>query len=160
MAVSGAPSSHRPATGKAQASAASAAPQSPLYRPSSPRPKSPHVSIYRWPITMAMSIAHRASGAALYAGAVFFVIYLAALAYGEPVFNCVQALYTSLLGQSVLFLYTLALVHHMVGGIRHLFWDVNTHLLEKHCATKTAWATVFISLILTALIWAVACIWF
>ncbi|KAA6205483.1 MAG: succinate dehydrogenase, cytochrome b556 subunit [Candidatus Tokpelaia sp.] len=130
------------------------------YRPSSPRPKSPHVTIYRWPITMAMSIAHRATGAALYAGTVLLVIYLAALAMGEQSFHYVQAIYLSPVGEFILFLYTLALVHHMVGGIRHLFWDVRPGLMEKHCATKTAWATIGISLIVTIFIWFVACTFF
>jgi len=151
-----------PAADSISGSAASAAVNAarPMWQPSAPRPKSPHVSIYRWPITMAMSIAHRATGAALYAGTVFLVIYLAALAWGETAFSYVQAIYLSPVGLIILFLYTLALVHHMVGGIRHLCWDVHTNLMEKHCASKTARATVFISLVLTALIWAVACIWF
>jgi len=130
------------------------------YRPSQPRPKSPHVTIYRWPVTMAMSIAHRATGAALYAGTVLLVVYLAALAMGERYFHYVQAVYLSPIGEAVLFLYTLALVHHMVGGIRHLFWDVRPGLMAKHCATRTAWATIGISLIVTALIWCVACTFF
>jgi len=129
-------------------------------RPSSPRPKSPHVTIYRWPITMAMSIAHRATGAALYAGTVFLVIYLAALAMGERSFHYVQAIYLSPVGELILFFYSLALVHHMVGGIRHLFWDVRPGLMEKHCATKTAWATIGISVIVTVFIWFVACTFF
>jgi len=160
MAASAKKSANRATAAAKVAAAGAESAARPMWRASSPRPKSPHVSIYRWPITMAMSIAHRASGAVLYAGTVFLVIYLAALGWGQPYFDFVQAVYTSLFGQFILFLYTLALVHHMVGGIRHLCWDVHTNLMEKHCASKTAWATVFISLVLTALIWAVACIWF
>jgi len=130
------------------------------YRPSSPRPKSPHVSVYRWSITMAMSIAHRATGAALYIGSVFLVIYLAALAAGEQSFACAQAIYSSAFGQIILFLYTLALVHHLVGGIRHLAGWTKPSVLEKHLAAKIGWVTVFISVLLTLLIWIIAYTWF
>lgn len=119
------------------------------------RPLSPHVSIYRWPITMAMSIAHRVTGGALYVGTIFLAAWLIAAAFGADAFDTVNGLFGSFIGRCVLFLYTLALVHHLVGGIRHFFWDTRTYLLEKHIATKTAWATVFISIIATLLIWVV-----
>ena len=119
------------------------------------RPLSPHVSIYRWPITMAMSIAHRVTGGALYVGTLFLAAWLIGAASGEAAFETVNGLFDSFIGRCILFLYTLALVHHLVGGTRHIFWDTKTYLLEKHCATKTAWATVFISIIATLLIWVV-----
>lgn len=120
------------------------------------RPFSPHVSIYRWPITMAMSIAHRISGAALYFGTFFFAVWLIGVAYGGDTFGLVNAVYASFVGRSILFLYTFALVHHLVGGLRHLFWDVRTALLEKRCAARVAGATVFVSIILTFLIWIIS----
>ena len=44
-------------------------------RPSvSQRPLSPHLQVWRWHATMASSIAHRASGAVNYAGAILFTI--------------------------------------------------------------------------------------
>lgn len=119
----------------------------------SERPLSPHISIYRWPVTMAMSIAHRVSGAALYVGTIFLAAWLAGVACGKETFEMINTVCDSFLGRTVLFLYTLALVHHLVGGVRHLFWDVNPALLEKHCATRVARATIFISIILTLLIW-------
>jgi len=117
------------------------------------RPLSPHIQIYRWPITMAMSIAHRASGGALYFGTLFLSGWLIAIASSEEAFTIVNGLFDSLLGRTLLFLYTLGLVHHLVGGVRHLFWDSKPALLDKDLATKTAWATVVISLLLTLSIW-------
>lgn len=119
----------------------------------SERPLSPYVTICRWPITMAMSIAHRISGGALYFGTVFLVIWLAGVACGADALGRINGIYTSFIGRAVLFLYTLALVHHLVGGVRHLFWDIRTDLLEKHCASKVARATVFVSAVLTLVIW-------
>ena len=48
--------------------------------------------------------------------------------------------------------YTWALIHHMLGGIRHLVWDTGIGL-EKHTASKIAWATLAGSIALTLLIW-------
>ncbi|WP_156851649.1 succinate dehydrogenase, cytochrome b556 subunit [Bartonella refiksaydamii] len=117
------------------------------------RPRSPHVTIYRWTITMAMSIAHRITGVALYFGMVFLALWLMSIACGAEAFRTVNEIYGSLLGLCVLFLYTLAGVHHMVGGVRHIVWDLKPCLLAKEKATPTAWATVFISLIVTVAIW-------
>ncbi|WP_212111881.1 succinate dehydrogenase, cytochrome b556 subunit [Bartonella queenslandensis] len=119
------------------------------------RPRSPHISIYRWTITMAMSIAHRITGMALYVGTVFLAVWLIAIACGEETFRTVYEIYSSWFGLCILFLYTLAGVHHMVGGVRHIVWDLKPCLLEKEKATVTAWATVFISLIVTFAIWIV-----
>ncbi|WP_455477890.1 succinate dehydrogenase, cytochrome b556 subunit [Bartonella sp. B10] len=117
------------------------------------RPRSPHVTIYRWSITMAMSIAHRITGIALYFGMVFFTIWLISVACGAEAFRAVNKIYSSFPGLCILFLYTLAGIHHMVGGIRHIVWDMKPCLLAKEKATLTAWATVFISLIVTLTIW-------
>lgn len=119
------------------------------------RPLSPHVQIYRWPITMAMSIAHRATGGALYFGTFLFAAWIISASMGEDAFEKVNWLFGSFLGRTILFLYTLALVHHLVGGVRHLFWDTNPALLEKNLATKTAWSTIVVSIVLTLLIWIV-----
>lgn len=117
------------------------------------RPCSPHVSIYRWAITMAMSIAHRITGVALYFGMVLLAIWLTSVSCGDEAFRTVHEIYISWPGLAVLFFYTLAAVHHMVGGIRHVVWDIKPCLLAKEKATVTAWATVFISLIVTVVIW-------
>ncbi|EJF79147.1 Succinate dehydrogenase cytochrome b556 subunit [Candidatus Bartonella washoeensis] len=117
------------------------------------RPRSPHLSIYRWSITMAMSIAHRITGVGLYFGMIFLAIWLVSIACGAEAFRIVNAIYGSLPGLCILFLYTLAGIHHMVGSIRHIVWDMNPCLLDKKKATLTAWATVFISLIVTLTIW-------
>lgn len=88
------------------------------------RPLSPHLQIYRPMLSMMMSIAHRITGGALYFGTLLIVIWLVSAAAGPSAFSAVQAIYGSILGQLVLFFYTWALVHHALGGVRHLMWDV------------------------------------
>jgi succinate dehydrogenase / fumarate reductase, cytochrome b subunit len=93
-----------------------------------PRPLSPHLSIYRFTLTMTMSIVHRITGVALYVGTLLLVIWLGAIAFGGPAFDVVQAGFGSWFGQLVLFGYTWALFHHALGGIRHFIWDTGTGL--------------------------------
>jgi succinate dehydrogenase / fumarate reductase, cytochrome b subunit len=87
------------------------------------RPLSPHLSIYRLKLTMAMSIAHRITGGALYVGTLLLVWWLLAVASGPDAYSTFQWAASSIIGRLVLFGYTWALLHHMLGGVRHLIWD-------------------------------------
>ena len=88
------------------------------------RPLSPHLSVYKMTITMAMSIIHRITGAALYVGTVLLALWLLAAASSPDAFATVQALWGSIIGRLVLLGYTWALVHHALGGLRHFVWDM------------------------------------
>jgi succinate dehydrogenase / fumarate reductase, cytochrome b subunit len=87
------------------------------------RPLSPHLTVYRPMLTMMMSIAHRITGAALYAGTVLLVWYLLAAVSGGEYFTFASWFFGSFLGQLILFGFTFALLHHFFGGIRHIVWD-------------------------------------
>jgi len=87
------------------------------------RPLSPHLQIYRPMLTMMMSIVHRLTGAALYLGMLLLVWWLIAAAAGPNAYASLQWFMETLLGRLILFGYTWALIHHMLGGIRHLIWD-------------------------------------
>jgi len=116
------------------------------------RPISRHLTVYRPPITMTMSIIHRITGGALYFGTLLLAAWLIAAASSQATFDWVNWAFGSWLGRLVLFVYTWALLHHMLGGLRHLVWDTGTGL-EKHTASKLAWATLAGSIVLTLLIW-------
>lgn len=119
------------------------------------RPLSPHLQIYRWSWTMAMSIFHRVTGVALYAGTVLLAVWLLAMASGTEAYDRVSWIYGSLLGLLVLFGYTWALMHHMLGGVRHLTWDTGFGF-EPGMRMSMARMTLILSPILTVLIWVVA----
>ncbi|MEO6396555.1 MAG: succinate dehydrogenase, cytochrome b556 subunit [Devosia sp.] len=87
------------------------------------RPLSPHLQVYRFTLTMAMSIIHRGTGLALYFGTLLIVVWLGAAALGDAPFAVVNAVFGFWLVQIVLFLATWALFHHMLGGLRHFVWD-------------------------------------
>lgn len=117
------------------------------------RPLSPHLTVYRWPATMLMSILHRLTGAALYAGTLLVAWWLIAAATSEPYFQFVDGILGSWFGLLILFGYTWALMLHLLGGVRHLIWDTG-HGLEKRTSTALAWATLGGSVLLTLAIWA------
>jgi succinate dehydrogenase / fumarate reductase, cytochrome b subunit len=118
------------------------------------RPLSPHLSIYKPIPTMVMSIAHRLTGVALYFGTILVAWWLTAAATSEFYFDFVQTFMGAWFGRLILFGFTFALMHHMLGGIRHLIWDTG-RLFDKDTATKLAWANLAGSIILTLLIWTV-----
>ena len=116
------------------------------------RPLSPHLQVFRPLITMVMSILHRITGAALYFGMALFAWWLVAASMGGPYFKFVNGLFGSILGQIVLFGFTWALVHHMLGGLRHFVWDLG-HGFALKTADRMAWATIIGSVSLTILLW-------
>ena len=87
------------------------------------RPLSPHLQIYRPMLTMMMSIAHRITGFGLYFGTLILAWWLLAAASGPNGYAKFGAFAGSIIGRLILFGYTWALIHHMLGGIRHLIWD-------------------------------------
>lgn len=95
------------------------------------RPLSPHLHIYKFTLTMAMSITHRITGVALYLGTLLIVVWLGAAALGAAQLALAEAVFGSWPGQIVLFLATWALFHHMLGGLRHFVWDFGLALDPK-----------------------------
>ncbi|HEX2148116.1 MAG TPA: succinate dehydrogenase, cytochrome b556 subunit [Pseudorhizobium sp.] len=118
------------------------------------RPLSPHLQVYKFIPTMAMSIMHRITGAVLYFGMILVAAWLVAAASGEDYFNQANALFGSLIGQIILFGFTWSLLHHTLGGLRHIMWDLG-YGFEKEFSTKLAKANLIASIGLTILIWVV-----
>jgi len=116
------------------------------------RPLSPHLTIYKPIPTMVVSILHRMTGAALYFGTLLLAWWLIAAASGEVWFNVVNEFMGRIIGRIILFGFTWALVQHLLGGIKHLFWDVGLGF-EKDFSTKIALATLLASILITVGIW-------
>ncbi|MCG6121755.1 MAG: succinate dehydrogenase, cytochrome b556 subunit [Microvirga sp.] len=119
------------------------------------RPLSPHLQIYRWTWTMAMSVVHRITGVALYLGTAILAVWLVAMASGPDAYASAQWLLGSWFGIAILFGYTWALTHHMLGGLRHFIWDFGKGFGDEH-RFLLAKATLAGSVALTILIWVVA----
>jgi succinate dehydrogenase / fumarate reductase, cytochrome b subunit len=106
-------------------------------------------------LTMMMSIAHRITGVALYAGSVLFVWWLSAAAHSDSYFDLVQGVFNHWFGRLVLFGFTWALIHHALGGIRHFIWDVGKGF-ELARVEWMARANLIGSIGLTILLWVIA----
>jgi succinate dehydrogenase / fumarate reductase, cytochrome b subunit len=117
------------------------------------RPLSPHLQIYRMPVSMVMSIVHRITGSALYFGTLIVAALLVAAASGPEAYDWVTGLLATWLGLLVLFGYTWALLHHAAGGIRHFIWDTGAGF-DLETVDLLSWGTLAVSLAGTVLIWA------
>lgn len=120
------------------------------------RPLSPHLQVYRLPLTALLSITHRATGAALAIGTILVTAFLLAAATGEAEYDFVMGIATSIFGQIILFLWSAALYFHMCNGVRHMFWDTGK-FLEKGKAMRTNYVVLASAAVLTVLTWAIAC---
>jgi len=116
------------------------------------RPLSPHLQIYSPMLTMMMSILHRVTGSALYFGSVLMIWWLLATAAGPEAYETFMSVAGSIPGLLVLFGFTWALVHHMLGGIRHFIWDMGRGF-ELAEVEYLARATLGGSLVLTVVLW-------
>lgn len=119
------------------------------------RPVSPHLQVYKLPLTAMLSISHRISGIVNTLGALLLVYVLAKAAGGPDSFDGTHAVLTSWFGKLVLFGFTLSLYYHFCNGIRHLFWDVGKGF-ELEVADKTARLALIAAGVLTLLTWIVA----
>jgi succinate dehydrogenase / fumarate reductase, cytochrome b subunit len=112
------------------------------------RPLSPHLSVYRFAYTMALSILHRGTGLALSVGTLLFVAWLAAAASGAEAY----ATFTGIVGgQPVRVLvgaWVVAYVYHFANGIRHLFWDIGWGL--ERAQARRSGQVVVVSVIVAA----------
>ena len=118
------------------------------------RPLSPHLQIYRPMLTMMMSIAHRITGAALYFGVILLVWWLCAAAFSDSHFDLAQRFFGHWFGMIALFGFTWALIHHALGGIRHLIWDTGRGF-DPVTIEWMARANLAGSIILIVLLWLV-----
>ena len=122
---------------------------------SRPRPLSPHLQIYRPQWTSILSITHRATGVFLSAGLLLLTWWVVALASGPDSFKFVQNLFGSIIGQIILFGFTLSLFYHLGNGIRHLVWD-SGYGLDLSAAYWSGIAVLVFTIIATTTSWVLA----
>lgn len=118
-------------------------------QPTSPstRPLSPHLSIYAFRHTMALSILHRIAGAWLSVGLLVLVGWLGAAAAGEGDYACAVRLLAGWPLKLLLLGWLAAFCYHLANGLRHLGWDLG-YGLEKRSARRSAVVVVLAALLL------------
>lgn len=117
------------------------------------RPLSPHLQIYKFTLTMAMSIVQRGTGMAMYFGTLLIVLWLGAAALGDGPLAVVNAIFGFWLVQIILFLATLALFVHLFGGIRYLIWD-RTQMMDPAGRELIVRLQLGVAIVFTVLAWA------
>ena len=119
------------------------------------RPLSPHLQIYKPMLTMTVSIIHRITGIALFFATLLLAWWLIAAAAGPAYFDFVEGLLTSAIGRLILLGCTWALIHHALGGLKHLLWDTGRgYGLET--IERLAKGSLVLSIVLTLVVWAIA----
>lgn len=96
------------------------------------RPLSPHLGIYRLPLTAILSISHRFTGILLALGMLVLVICLMAGAAGAGPYGRVQAFLNSWPGQAFIWAWLFSLFFHLCHGVRHLVWDTVNGFSREH----------------------------
>ena len=115
-----------------------------------PRPLSPHLFIYKWQITMVLSIVQRITGVGMFFGTALICWWLVAAAIGDPALDIVYMVSGSWFGQLVLFFFVWALFQHMLQGIRHFIWDFGKGFGEER-RFLYSWIIVAAGFVLTLL---------
>lgn len=116
------------------------------------RPLSPHFTVYRWPITMTLSILHRSTGAALSVGFAVLALWLISASSGSESYAEINGFLRSGMGRLLLIGWSFAFFFHLSNGVRHLFWDTGRGF-EKSQANASAWAVIVLTIVLTLTFW-------
>lgn len=126
----------------------------PLAQPLSPapRPLSPHLSVYRFHLSMALSILHRITGVALVGVLILIVLWLYAAAYDTLLFSDITSCLKSTLGKVALAGFTVIFYLKFALGLRHLLWDTGRGFALSN-VDKTAYAAIVFTLLMSALTW-------
>ncbi|PHS72013.1 MAG: succinate dehydrogenase, cytochrome b556 subunit [Cycloclasticus sp.] len=119
------------------------------------RPLSPHLDVYRLPLSALLSIVHRGTGAFLTLGTIVLVWWLMALAGGEEAFMSAQSFMGSFFGRLILFGWSFALFFHLCNGVRHLIWDAG-YGFEIGTVEKSSFAVLGVAGVLTFFVWILA----
>ena len=116
------------------------------------RPLSPHISIYRWPVTMTVSILHRITGVAMSVGFIVLAGWIFDAAAGEQTYDKMAGVLDNPIGLVLLIGWSFAFFFHLSNGIRHLVWDTGRGF-EKSQANASAWFVLILPVVLTTLFW-------
>lgn len=122
----------------------------------SKRPLSPHLQVYKLPLTALMSISHRLTGIALIFGTFIVAGFFVAAASGEQYYNIMLDYAETIYGRVILIAWSAALFYHMCNGIRHMIWDTG-NLLSKKASMNANYVVIVMAALMTAGTWLLTC---
>ena len=115
-------------------------------------PLSPHLQIYRWHISSLLSITHRVSGVINLLALILIFFWLMLLSFSENNYELFLLIINSFFGKFILIGFTWSMSFHLLGGIRHLAWDLG-YGFEITTANISGLIVIASSLVLTIIFW-------
>lgn len=119
------------------------------------RPRSPHLQVWRWHVTMLTSILNRVTGVGLYGAALLAAVWAVTLAAGPEAYAVYMGLLGSLPGKLALFLVTVSVFYHLGAGIRHLVWD-SGKAFDLKTSDASSWAVIIFGVVAAIAVWVIA----
>ena len=115
-------------------------------------PLSPHLQIYRWHLSMILSIAHRIIGVVNSIAIVLICLWTISLLFGEENYEIIKILFQSLFGKLLITSLSWSFSFHILSEIRHLIWDLG-YGFDLKISKITGIITIIGSVALTVLIY-------
>jgi succinate dehydrogenase / fumarate reductase cytochrome b subunit len=115
-------------------------------------PLSPHLQIYRWHLSMILSIAHRIIGVVNSIAIILICLWTVSLLFGEENYEIIKILFQSLFGKLLITSLSWSFSFHILSEIRHLIWDLG-YGFDLKISKITGIVTIIGSLALTILIY-------
>jgi len=115
-------------------------------------PLSPHLQIYRWHLSMILSITHRIIGVVNSVAIILICLWTISFFFGEENYEIIKNLFQSFFGKLLIISLSWSFSFHMLSEIRHLIWDLG-YGFDLKIAKITGVITIIGSLILTILIY-------
>ena len=115
-------------------------------------PLSPHLQIYRWHLSMILSITHRIIGIANSVAVILICLWTISLLFGEENYENIKILFQSFFGKLLIISLSWSFSFHILSEIRHLIWDLG-YGFDLKISKITGVITIIGSLALTVLIY-------
>ena len=115
-------------------------------------PLSPHLQIYRWHLSMILSITHRIIGVVNSVAIILICLWTISLLFGEENYEIINFFFQSYFGKLFIISLSWSFSFHMLSEIRHLIWDLG-YGFDLKISKITGVITIIGSLALTIFIY-------
>ena len=115
-------------------------------------PLSPHLQIYKWHLSMILSITHRIIGIVNSVAMILICLWTISFLFGEENYEIIKILFQSFFGKLLIISLSWSFSFHILSEIRHLIWDLG-YGFDLKIAKITGVITIIGSLVLTVLIY-------
>ena len=115
-------------------------------------PLSPHLQIYKWHLSMILSITHRIIGVVNSIAMILICLWTISFLFGEENYEIIKIIFQSFFGKFLIISLSWSFSFHMLSEIRHLIWDLG-YGFDLKISKITGVITIIGSLVLTILIY-------